>query len=266
MFKIYQTIKLILPILFVGSLLLSSCSTPHNVVYLSNLDSVRYVQVQKAAFKQPLIQSDDVLNITIQTQDFTDPSAIGQTSSGSTLAATPNPEQKAAPVNGFLVNTDGNVEIPIIGVVKVAELTTDGAKEAIKKAASKYYKDPTVQVRFSNYKVTILGEVSKPASYVLPNEKVTIFDAISLAGDLTIFGKRDNVMLMRDNGDKKDIVRLDLTKSDVIASPYYYLRQNDVIYVEPTKARIAQNNAPRTQLITILISAAAVAVTLLTRF
>jgi polysaccharide export outer membrane protein len=122
-------------------------------------------------------------------------------------------------------------------------------------------------VRFANYKITILGEVARPASYTMPNEKVTVFDAISLAGDLTIYGKRENVMLIRNaDGGKKDIVRLDLTSSDLISSPYFYLKQNDVLYVEPTKARVAVNNAPRNQMISIGISIVGVLLAIYSRF
>jgi len=257
---LYAFNKISIYLLLFSAIFLSSCGSTPNVVYLSNLDSTKYTQIPKAAFTQPLIQTDDILSITIQTQDVTDPSAFNQTSNGSG-----NAEQKSTEISGFLVDEEGNVEIPIIGAVKVSGLTTNRAKDLIKLRASKYYKEPTVQVRFSNYKVTILGEVAKPAAYVLPNEKVTIFDAISLAGDLTIYGKRDNVMLMRDNGDKKDIIRLDLTSSQVVASPYYYVRQNDVIYVEPTKARTAANNSARTTMITIGISLATLLITILAR-
>jgi len=268
MFKIYKN-SFFLSVLIFGAFLVSSCGSTNNVVYLSNLDtSLKYVQIQKAVFKQPIIETDDILNVTIQTQDVTDPSAFNQTSLGaaSASASATGGSEPGAAISGFLVDEDGNVEIPIIGTIKVSGLTTNQAKNLIKTRASKYYKDPTVQVRFANYKITVLGEVVKPASYVMPNEKVTIFDAISLAGDLTITGKRNNVMLMRDNGDKKDIVRLDLTSTDIIASPYYYLRQNDVIYVEPSKAKVGASNAPRTQLITVGIAVATLLITIITRF
>jgi polysaccharide export outer membrane protein len=263
MYKIYQRCVYIF-CLTIGALFLSSCGSTPNVVYLSNLDSLKYVQIPKAAFKQPLIQVDDILNVTIQTQDVTDPSAFNQTSPlpGGATSSEPSAAAAGSAITGFLVDEEGNIEIPIIGAIKVAELTTNQAKNLIKTRASKYYKDPTVQVRFANYKVTVLGEVAKPAAYVMPNEKVTIFDAISLAGDLTISGKRNNVMLMRDNGDKKDIIRLDLTSSEVVASPYYYLKQNDVIYVEPSKAKVGASNAPRTQLITVGVAIATLLITI----
>jgi polysaccharide export outer membrane protein len=251
-------------LIFSLTVLLSSCGTTQNVVYFSDLDSTKVKEVPIAEFKEPLIQTDDILSITIQTLDITATNTMNQTSApgsgmGGSGKSTPS---ESAVVTGFLVDKAGNVEIPILGVMKLAGLTTTEAKELIRKRASEFYKDPTIQVRFANYKITVLGEVTRPSTYTLPNEKVTILDAISLAGDLTIYGKRENVLLMRDNGDKKEVVRLNLNSSQTITSPYYYLKQNDVIYVEPSKAKVAANNAPRIQLTTIFISIATLLVTI----
>ena len=239
-----------------GVLLLTSCGTPKNVVYFSDLDSVKFKQLSKAEFKEPIIQNDDILSITVQTIDQIVSSSVNQTTNG------PGLEPVGIAVNSFLVDKSGNVEIPLLGTVKLAGLTTTEAKDLIKIKAAKYYKEPTVQIRFANYKITVIGEVLKPSSYILPNEKVTVLDAISLAGDLTIFGKRDNVMLIRDNGDKKEVIRLDLTSSTMLSSPYFYLKQNDVIYVEPSEARIAANNSERNRLIALGLSLAAFAITI----
>jgi polysaccharide export outer membrane protein len=236
--------------------LFASCGTAQKAVYLSDLDTARINQLATADFVEPLIQTDDILSISVQTIDPAASAALNQiqaTAGGST--------------SGFLVDKQGYIEMPMLGKVKVAGLPTTDAKEVIRTQAGKYYKDPTIQVRFANYKITILGEVARPASYTMPNEKVTVFDAISLAGDLTIYGKRENVMLIRNaDGGKKDIVRLDLTSSDLISSPYFYLKQNDVLYVEPTKARVAVNNAPRNQMISIGISIVGVLLAIYSRF
>jgi polysaccharide export outer membrane protein len=231
----------------------SSCGTTKDAVYFANIDSTKFHEVPVAQFKEPLIQTDDILNITIQTLEVGTSTAVDQTSA----VATGSISGDKAPVSGFLVDKAGNIELPIMGVVKVAGLTTFEAKEALRSKAEQYYKSPTIQVRFANYKITVLGEVLKPAAYTVPYEKVTVLDAIALAGDLTIYGKRKNVMLIRDNGEKKDIIRLDLTSTALISSPYYYLKQNDVIYVEPTKGKVAVNNTATNKLITIGFSAAA---------
>src|SRR5699024_1514139 len=138
------------------------------------------------------------------------------------------------------------------GKVKLAGLTTFQAQDLIKQKASVVYATPNVQVRFANFKVTILGDVTRPAAYTLSNERVSVLDALGLAGDLTIFGKRENVLLIRDDNGKKDFARLNLNSKDLFNSPYYYLKQNDVIYVEPNKGKAASLNQARTQTIAII--------------
>src|SRR5690606_2821737 len=126
-------------------------------------------------------------------------------------------------------------------------------------------RDPTVQVRFANYKVTVLGEVNQPATYTMPNEKVSLLDAIGMAGDLTIFGKRENVLLIRDQDGQKEFVRFNLNSTDIFASPYYYLKQNDVIYVEASKGRAAANNTALMQTISIISTVITLGVLLITQ-
>jgi polysaccharide export outer membrane protein len=262
--KVYKKSKLLLGLMAIGVVVFSSCGSTQNAVYFANVDTARFTQVIKADYKEPLIQTDDILTISVQSlgQDaFAAPGAVAVGGGAGAAVAS-----GGTAVSGFLVNKAGNVELPMLGVVKLAGFTTSEAIEVIRTKATQYYKDPTVQVRFANYKITVLGEVIKPATYTVPSEKVTVLDAISMAGDLTVYGKRDNIMLMRDNGDKKDIVRLDLNSTNLISSPYFYLKQNDVLYVEPTKAKSAANNAPRTRLITIGIAAATLIVTILTKF
>lgn len=260
--KMYKRNKLFLGILILGAFVLSSCGKPMNAVYFSNIDTARFTQVPKADFKEPLIQTDDILAISVQSlgQDaFTAPQAAAAPAAGAAASG-------GTAVGGFLVNKAGNVEVPMLGPVKLAGFTTSEAIEIIREKAAIYYKNPTVQVRFANYKITVLGEVLRPATYTVPSEKVTVLDAISMAGDLTAYGKRNNIMLLRDNGDKKDIVRLDINSTALINSPYFYLKQNDVLYIEATKAKASVNSAPRTRLITIGLAVATLLVTILTRF
>ncbi|WP_166332537.1 polysaccharide biosynthesis/export family protein [Sphingobacterium chungjuense] len=227
--------------------LLGSCSVK-NIVYFSDLpaDSLK---VMKAAadFTEPVIQGDDILSITIQTLDPTTSSVVNQAEAVQAVGASSATSVGNQLITGFLVDKDGYVHMTLLGKVKVLGLTTYQARELITKKASEFYRNPTVQVRFANYKITILGEVTRPATYTVPNEKVTVLDALGLAGDLTIYGKRENVLLVREENGQKAMVRLNLTDSDIFQSPYYYLRQNDVIYVEPGKAKAAANNAARTQ-------------------
>ena len=171
---------------------------------------------------------------------------------GSTSSTSGMLSQQNAP--GYLVDASGTVEIPILGSIKLAGLTTSQARDTIKKRLKGYLKEPTVNVRFLNYRVSVMGEVMHPSVYVIANETVTLPEALSLAGDMTIFGRRDNVMIIRDNNGKKEFGRINLNKRDIFTSPYYYLHSNDVIYVEPNGGRIAQTDKVY-QILPVLLSA-----------
>lgn len=217
-----------------------------------------------ATFTEPVIQADDILSISINTIDPQSSAVVNQAAAvvGSGLAANSPREQ---PISGYLVDKNGEVELSLIGMVKVAGLTTFQAKELIRAEASKNLKNPNVVVRFANFKVSILGEVNRPAAYTLPNEKVSVLDALSLAGDLTIYGKRENVLVIRDNNGKKEFGRLNLNSTDTFTSPYYYLKQNDVLYVEPIKAKVVSVNAATRTTIAVAISAISTIVLIFTR-
>ncbi|PVH25593.1 polysaccharide biosynthesis/export family protein [Sphingobacterium corticibacter] len=248
------------------TILLGSCSVK-NVVYFKDLPSDTLKVIKSAAdFSEPIIQSDDLLSITVQTLDPTTSNIANQTEAIQAVGASSASNVGNQVISGFLVDKDGYVHMTLLGKVKVAGLTTYKARELITQKAQEFYRDPTVQVRFANYKITILGEVTRPATYTVPNEKVTILDALGLAGDLTIYGKRENVLLIREENGQKAMVRLNLADSDIFQSPYYYLRQNDVIYVEPGKAKAATNNAARTQTYAIIGSALSLLIVLITRW
>jgi len=239
-----------------------SCATGKKTAYFADVSKADVSHKASAEYYEPLIQTDDILSVNIQTIDPRSTTALNQ---GGLPAAIPSGNGPDAAMTGFLVDRDGFIEMPMLGMVKVAGLTTADAKEVIRKKATTYYKNPTIQVRFANFKITVLGEVAKPASYTIPNERITVLDAISLAGDLTIYGKRDDVMLIRNNGSYKEIARLNLNSSELMASPYFYLKQNDVLYVEPNKAKVATNNAPKFQYISIALGVATLIVTAIAR-
>jgi polysaccharide export outer membrane protein len=166
-------------------------------------------------------------------------------------AATGSSIATQSSVSGYLVDKDGNIRLPYIGNVIVKGLTTAQIRDTIIQKISFYFKEPVVTVRFANFKVTVLGEVKNPSTFVIPNEKPTVIDALGLAGDITIFGKRDNILLMRDVEGKKEVARLNLDSSKSISSPYFFLRPNDVLYVEPSASRVASTDAYRTRYIAI---------------
>ena len=232
----------------------SSCRSTQNAVYFSDIDSISTAQLTTGEFKEPIIQNDDLLSVSVQTMGQNAFAAGVVASTVSSSVSTQTAAQSNEVVEGFLVSKAGTIEMPMLGVINVAGLTTIQAKEVIRTAAKKYYKDPTVQVRIANFKITILGEVAKPASYTVPYERVTVIDAIAMAGDITLTGKKDNILLLRENGGKKDVIRLNLNAANIISSPYFYLKQNDVLYVEPTKTKVAASNARNSQGIAIGIS------------
>lgn len=239
---------------------LSSCSTNKKITYFRDIpDSIFQGarNINTSAFTEPVIQSNDILQVSILSLD---PQFNNLLTSGSSVAFPVQPTSSslpsvAAPIGGLLVDNKGMIELPVIGKIKVSGLSTAEARDIIHKRVAAYYIDPVINVRFANFNITVLGEVAKPATYVVPNEKVSIIDAIGMAGDLTIFGKRENVLLIRDSAGQKKYVRFDLNSSGMFSSPYFYLRQGDVIYVEPGKSKIATSEAnSKTRAIPIIVS------------
>ena len=235
----------LLCISFITCFVFSSCKVNQTIPYFHDVsDTARPTLAKTVPFKNPVIQPDDLLSITIQTIDNTFTNATVNTSNANSSAGASSTQVPS----GYLVNKEGMIELPFVGKIKLAGLTIAGAQEAIRQAADKYFNDPVVNVRYANFKITVLGEVAKPSSFIMPNEKVTIFDAIGMAGDLTIYGRRDNVFLLRDTIDNnRQMVRLNLNSKDIISSPYFYLQPNDLIYVEPNKNRIESTNVSRAQ-------------------
>jgi polysaccharide export outer membrane protein len=258
---------------------LFSCSSTQKTKYFQNIpDSGRLEVIAKANFTEPKIQEDDILTIIIQTIDPQASSAINSgnvsnnTNNGTSGGTMPSLSNASFGVpnltnqSGYLVDKAGNVAVPVLGSIKVAGLTTAEARQAIQTAANSFYNNPSVIVRFANFKVNVAGEVLKPGSYVMPNEKVSILDALTMAGDLTIYGKRDNILLIRENQDgTRTPYRINLKKSDFMSSPYFYLRQNDYIYVEPGKGKAAATDVAQARNYTIAGSILSIIAIIFTR-
>lgn len=248
--------------------LITSCASTKNVPYFQDISLEAQSELANTVkFTEPVIQSDDILSISIFTIDDKTNMIVNQvgTQAISSNGGSVSSLGATSPTSGFLVDKNGEIDLSLIGKVKVIGLTTFQARDLIKEKAAIVYQNPNVQVRFANFKVTILGEVARPASYVIPNEKVSVLDALGLAGDLTIFGRRENVTLIRDSNGKKEFARLNLNTKELFNSPYYYLKQNDVIYVEPNKGKAASLNQARTQTFAIIGTALSVLIVLLSR-
>ena len=171
--------------------------------------------------------------------------------------------------SGYLVDQDGYISFPFLGKLEAAGKTKKGLSEEIRMALEerKLLLEPIVGVRYLNYTVSVLGEVAKPSVFTIPNEKVTLLEALGLAGDVTIYAQRDNIMLIREEDSVKKVIRLDLTSDEIFTSPYYYLRSNDIVYVQPNKAKVASTRRVYLWLPVIIssLSLAIVALDILTR-
>lgn len=257
---------LIIPVIVI--LVFTSCTAPKNVAYFENLpDTLKTFDVASVPFKNPLIKPDDLLMVNIQTLD---PEANALFNAVNTPIAAVGANNITMSGNqmitGLLVDKDGTIELPVIGRVNVEGYTTQQARDTIKKRVDRFYTTSTVDVRFNNFKITVIGEVNRPSTFIVPNEEVTVLDALGMAGDLTIYGKRENVLLIRkDSANVKKFVRLNLNSTDIVSSPYYYLKQGDVLYIEPNKAKAYSLDAYRARNYTIAASIITLLIVIATR-
>jgi len=249
------------------SLLFTACKPRKDLSYFTNIpDTLKQTLKMNAAnFEESIIQPNDVLNIVIQTIDPSSSQLVNQALPTGSMTAGASTVPMST-LTGFIVDKNGVVKLPWIGDLKLAGLTIFQARELVQSKAETFFKQPNVQVTFAQYKITILGEVLHPAVYNIPFEKTTILDAISTAGDITIYGKKDNVLLVRDSLNQKIFVRLNLNSSDIFKSPYYYLKQNDIIYVEAGKDKVVTSEAYKTRTITITVTLLSAFIVLLSRF
>jgi polysaccharide export outer membrane protein len=244
-------LSLIASLAIIGGI--TSCVSPKTIVYFQG-DSLRYSSQQITQKYIPKLQSSDILSIIVGSLNaeanevFNTPNLFTTSSTNYSNVGGP----RVQPL-GYLVDMEGDIEIPLVGKMRVSGLTTSQAADSIRIRLQNYLKEPSVIVRNLNFKISVLGEVKLPAVYVIPDEKITLPEVLSLAGDLTIYGNRANVMIIREENGKREYARIDLTSRDVFSSPYYYLHKNDVIYVEPVKARMLDTDS-RIRTVPLIIS------------
>lgn len=224
-------------------LMLGSCASSKKVAYFQN--AVDGVVAQSEGLYDAKIMPKDILTITVSTTNPEAATPFNLTVSN-TLNSTGQMYSGSGVLQTYLVDNDGDIDYPVIGTIKVAGLTKNECQELVKskiKAFLAEEENPIVTVRMSSYRVTIIGEVRSPGVIPVGTEKMSILEALASAGDLTIYGKRDNVMLIREEANgQKTIHRLNLNDANIISSPYYYLQQNDIVYVEPNGVQ-AKNSA-----------------------
>lgn len=223
-------------ILIILVLLLEACGSKRNLSYFKDLPDSVALRAAVLDVPETKIQSGDILRITANTLN-PESNILFNSGTLQTLDARNNNVNANSQLSaeGYLVDKNGFISFPVIGQVKLGGLTREEARQEMVKQLTNYVKDPIVNVRFLNFKVTVIGEVARPSTFTIPNEKVTILEALGMAGDMTPFGKRENVLLIREENGERTMVKLDMGKKDIMNSPYFYLRQNDVVYVEPTK-------------------------------
>jgi polysaccharide export outer membrane protein len=186
---------------------------------------------------QPLLKENDLLNISVS-------SLNPEATEIFNISNTRNQSGIDNQASGFLINNEGYISFPVLGKIKAAGKTKQELEEGITKELvnRKLLLEPIVEIRYLNFRVSVMGEVKDPSVLTIPSEKVTLLEALSLAGDLTIYAKRDNILLIREEGNIKKLRRIDLTTDDIFTSPNYYLKPNDIIYVEPNKSKISESS------------------------
>jgi polysaccharide export outer membrane protein len=235
----------------------TGCVSPSTLTYYNGVPDSSII-VNNLPPELP-IRKNDILYISVSTTDQTDllqfnfpnlPSLQGNTGGGVNAAV------------GYLVDEQGMIDFPKMGKTKADGLTKKQLAANIKAGILDYVKDPVVTVRLMNFRVTVLGEVARPGTYVVPNERITLIEALGNAGDITLFGRKDNVLLIRETDSLRTTVRLNLNDRKFLASPYYYLKPNDYIYVEANKTRV-NNTSPWQQSGPLIISTLSLMVVLL---
>lgn len=250
------SIKRILPLLL--AVLFFSCAERKDVVYYQNIDTS--VSPEKTNSYEVKFQPDDLLMIIVSAED--PEIAIPFNLSTVNLPSASGNVRGQETIQSYLVDTQGYIDFPVLGKLKVSGLTRTELLQLLKEKIGNYIKNPIINLRIMNFKVSVQGEVTAPGTYSFASERITLIEALSMARDLTIYGKRDNVLIIREIDGVKSTHRVDLTKADFINSPYYYLAQNDVVYVEPIKTKI--NGAAVGPNTGVLISITSLVITLIT--
>lgn len=222
-------------LLLLGLIAMASCTSYKNVPYMQN--STEVDTTRSAKLYDMRIQPKDVLTITVSSENPETAIPFNLTVQSPISSSKSLTNQPA--LQSYMVDNEGYIEFPTLGRLRIGGMTKKEVEDMIKeRIRSNFTSDPIVTVRMVNYKITILGEVTAPGVYSLTDEKVNIFEALALSRDLTIHGKRDGVKLIRENANgTKKIVSLNLNDANIIYSPYYQLQQNDILYVEPNKAK-----------------------------
>lgn len=231
-------------LLLLSVLMMCSCVSRKQLTYFRTLspDNAKEINEQLSALPEPTVKINDALIITVTALD---PEAVLPYNLPSVSYATPtsSTEPTVASYQYYTVDAQGCIDFPVLGKLHVEGLTKSEVIRLVQQKLEGQIVDPIVSMRFLNAKVTVLGEVRSPGNYSLNNGRMTLLEALGAAGDITQYGRRDNVLIIRDNRGELEFARVDLSTNDLFASPYFYLQQNDVVVVEPNQARATSNQS-----------------------
>ena len=220
--------------------LLVACQSYKKVPYFQDVEVVNEANQQEKLY-DARIMPKDLLTIVVSctNPELAIPFNLTVASSAGLAASTSSNVTTQAALQPYLVDNEGNINFPVLGELKLGGLTKREAEQLILDKLKPYMKEtPIVTVRMVNYKISVIGEVARPGTFTISNEKVNLLEALAMAGDMTVYGLRDNVKLIREDANgKQQIITLDLNKAETILSPYYWLQQNDIVYVTPNKAK-----------------------------
>jgi polysaccharide export outer membrane protein len=236
------------------SIFFLSCASKKDIVYLQDVDTIK---ASNSLSYEPVLKNDDLLSIIVSADDpevtymFNIPQIQGNY----------KVDESQSSIRTYLIDSYGQIEFPVLGKISLAGLTRSEAIKELTQKVKPYITNPTINLRILNYKVSVIGEVIKPGSYNFSSERVTLLEALAIAGDLTIYGKRNNILIIREKNNEKTYNRVDITNSSFVNSEFYYLTQNDVIVVEPNKTRI--NSSSFGPNVLGIISAASIIISIL---
>ena len=220
--------------------LLTACQSYKKVPYFQNVEVVNEVEQQEKLYDAKIMPKD-LLTIVVSctSPELAIPFNLTVASNAGIAVSTSSYVTTQPVLQPYLEDNEGNINFPVLGELKLGGLTKREAEQLIIDKLKPYMKEtPIVTVRMVNYKISVIGEVTRPGTFTISNEKVNLLEALAMAGDMTVYGLRDNVKLIREDANgKQQIVTLDLNKAETILSPYYWLQQNDIVYVTPNKAK-----------------------------
>jgi polysaccharide export outer membrane protein len=223
-------IRKLFPLLFI-TFLLASCANKKKLIYFQNKVPSNTAEAMSYS---PIFKKDDLLSIVVTSTNpvATAPFNLMQGASSAGVG------QDAGGISGYLIDESGEINFPYLGKIQFLGLTRSEATKMLEEKLKMYLDKPVVQIQIQNFRITLLGDITRPGIYPINNERITIIEAIGLGGDLAITGKRMNVKVIRDRNGEKTEYLVDLTKTDVFTSPVYYLEQNDIVYVEPNQTKL----------------------------